>query len=92
MAKNIRPDAAACGPALITILVATTDADQTVVFKSIQNMDTVAGNVKLRNAKDDSDVIITLPAWGRIDGYYSRVYTTLTTITANKIIGFYDTP
>lgn len=93
MAKDIKQSAAACGPALITKIITLSDSDQTYILKSIQNMDTSPATVKLRNAKDDSDVTIDIPAWGRLDGYYSRVWSTGTTVaTANKLIGFYDTP
>lgn len=92
MAKALKSSSAGTGPALVTKIVTYSDSDQAAILKSVQNMDTSPGDVKLRNASDDSDVTITIPAWGRLDGYYSRVWSTGTTLAAGKLIGFYDTP
>jgi hypothetical protein len=53
-------------------------------------MDTSPATLKLRNAKNDSDVTVVLPAWGRVDGFYSRVWITGSTFVAGKVLGFYD--
>ncbi len=69
------------GPGLVWSAISTSDSDQTVVFRRIKVYGT-AGDVKLRNALDDSDVVFpAAPSGDIIDGYFSRVYTTGTAAT-----------
>jgi hypothetical protein len=79
---GLSPKLSVSGPGIVWSAITTSNSDQTVVFRRVKVYGS-AGDIKLRNAVDDSDVTFpNVPAGDSIDGYFSRVYTTGTTATS----------
>lgn len=90
MATKKKPSPAACSPALKAVAITNSDSDQAVIVKAFSNQSSAPGDIKVRNAYDDTDVTIPNVQVGqRIDLYVSRIYTTGSTVTSN-IIGYVD--
>lgn len=83
-----KPSVISTCPAGKTISVTPSNGDQDFVLKSFSPQD-MAGDVKVRNASDSSDVTLPSVQIGqRIDGFFSRIYSSGSTPT--KFIGYYD--
>lgn len=78
---GLSPKLSVTGPGIVWSEITTSDSDQTVVFRRVKVYGS-AGDIKLRNAVDSSDVtFVNVPAGDSIDGYFSRVWQTGTAAT-----------
>jgi len=79
---GLSPKLSVSGPGIVWSAITTSDSDQSVVFRRVKVYG-AAGDIKLRNAVDSSDVTFTSVQVGDvIDGYFSRVWQTGTTATS----------